>query len=301
MAISDNLRGALYMNLSMFAFTVNDTFVKAVTQTLPLYQTIALRGLFAVLALLLVAKATGALTFSLPRPATRLIGLRTLAELAATILFLTALMHMPLANLSAVMQAAPLAVTLGAAIWFKDKIGWRRMTAIVIGFVGVMIIIRPGTDGFDVWSVLGLASVAAVVVRDLSVRGLPRDVPSIMVALAAGVAVMLMGLVGILFQGWQPVSLLSLAQVAGAGGMLTIGYICAVTAMRVGDVGFVALFRYTSLMWAILLGWIAFGSLPDVWAVVGALIVVATGIYTLLRERKRRQEAATTAVAIARP
>ncbi|HCY99448.1 MAG: hypothetical protein A3D16_19305 [Rhodobacterales bacterium RIFCSPHIGHO2_02_FULL_62_130] len=295
MAISDNLRGALYMNLSMFAFTVNDTFMKAVTQTLPLYQTIALRGLIAVLGLLLVARLTRSFTLALPRQAFGLIALRSMADVAATILFLTALMHMPLANLSAVMQATPLAVTLGAALYYKDKVGWRRMTAILIGFAGVMIILRPGSDGFDVWSVMGLASVLAVVVRDLAVRPLPRDVPSIMVALGAGVAVTLMGLVGVLFQGWHPVSPLHFAQIIGAGVMLTIGYICAVTAMRVGDVGFVAPFRYMSLMWAILLGWVAFGSLPDLWAVVGALIVVATGIYTLWRERKRRLESTAKA------
>lgn len=288
MAISDNLRGALYMNLSMFAFTVNDTFMKAVTQTLPLYQTIALRGLIAVVGLLLVARFTGGFTLNISARDAKLITLRSLADVAATILFLSALMHMPLANLSAVMQAIPLAVTLGAAMFYGDKIGWRRMTAIVIGFIGVMIIIRPGTAGFSIWSVMGLGSVLTVVIRDLSVRPLDRAVPSIMVALGAGVAVTAMGLVGAGIQGWQPINLLQSAQVAGAGVMLPIGYICAVSAMRVGDVGFIAPFRYMSLMWAILLGWLAFSNLPDLYAVIGASIVVATGVYTLMRERKLR-------------
>lgn len=288
MAISDNLRGALYMNLSMFAFTVNDTFMKAVTQTLPLYQTIALRGLIAVVGLLLVARFTGGFTLNISARDAKLITLRSLADVAATILFLSALMHMPLANLSAVMQAIPLAVTLGAAMFYGDKIGWRRMTAIVIGFIGVMIIIRPGTAGFSIWSVMGLGSVLTVVIRDLSVRPLDRAVPSIMVALGAGVAVTAMGLVGAAIQGWQPINLLQSAQVAGAGVMLPIGYICAVSAMRVGDVGFIAPFRYMSLMWAILLGWLAFSNLPDLYAVIGASIVVATGVYTLMRERKLR-------------
>lgn len=295
MTLSDNLRGALYMNLSMFAFTVNDAFMKSVTHDLPLFQTIALRGTVAVLCLLTVARITGGFTLAIPAPALRIIALRSLADVAATILFLSALMHMPLANLSAVMQAIPLAVTLGAVLYYKDAIGWRRMTAILVGFLGVMIIIRPGTDGFDIWSVMGLASVLAVVVRDLAVRPLPRDVPSIMVALGAGVAVTLMGFVGVAFGGWQAPTGTHFLQMGGAGVMLTIGYICAVTAMRVGDVGFVAPFRYMSLMWAILLGWIAFGSLPDFWAVIGALIVVATGIYTLLRERKRRRDVSSPA------
>ena len=129
MALSDNLRGALYMNLSMFAFTVNDSFMKAVTHDLPLYQTITLRGGIAVALLLILAAATGGLA-SPQAPRDRwVILMRSLADVVATILFLSALMHMPLANLSAVMQAIPLAVTLGAALVYKDKIGWRRMAA----------------------------------------------------------------------------------------------------------------------------------------------------------------------------
>lgn len=291
MAISDNLRGALYMSLSMFSFTVNDTFMKAVTQTLPLFQTIALRGIIALIGLTLIAWATGQLRFDMSRRDAKLISLRSAADVIATILFLTALQHMQLANLSAIIQAMPLAVTLGAALWFKDQIGWRRMTAILIGFVGVVIIISPGSEGFDGWSLLGLGSVLAIVVRDLSVRPLSREVPSIMVALGAGAAVFAMGLFGSAFQGWQPVTAVQGVQIGGAGVMLTLGYLSSVTAMRVGDIGFVAPFRYSSLLWAILLGWVFFANLPPLHAVIGAAIVVATGIYTLLRERKLRQQA----------
>ena len=286
MAISDNLRGTLYMNLSMFAFTANDTIVKVVTSTVPLYQTIALRGAVAVLGLLIVAAMTRSFTLAIPPRDRWLIGLRSLADVAATIFFLSALMQMPIANLSAVMQATPLAVTLGAALYFKDKVGWRRMAAIFIGFMGVMLIIRPGSDGFDFWAIMGLCAVVAVVVRNLAVRPLGNAVPSMMVALGAGVAVMLMGAIGAAFQGWNAISLREAALIGSAGIMLIIGYICAVTAMRVGDVGVVAPFRYTSLLWAIVLGWVAFGTLPDHYAVIGSGIVVATGLYTLLRERK---------------
>jgi drug/metabolite transporter (DMT)-like permease len=245
--------------------------------------------------LLIVAAATGGLHIPSATQDRWVIFWRSMADVAATILFLSALMHMPLANLSAVMQAIPLAVTLCAALVFKDRIGWRRMTAILIGFAGVMIIIRPGTAGFDVWSVVGLGSVLAVVVRDLAVRGLTSAVPSIIVALGAAVAVTAMGMIGVVFQGWQTPTLVQLVLIFGAGTMLPVGYICSVTAMRVGDVGFVAPFRYTSLLWAIVLGWVAFAQLPDMYALIGASIVVATGIYTLLRERKLRLEQAAVA------
>ena len=296
MQISDNLRGTAYMCLSMMAFTVNDTFMKAVTQSLPLFQTIALRGLLAMAGLAVIAASTGAFRQSLTRSDLKLVGIRSLADVFATVFFLVALLHMPLANLSAILQAMPLAVTLGASLIYGDRIGWRRMTAILVGFVGVLIIIRPGTAGFDRYALLGVASVICVVARDLSVRPMKGHVPSVIVALGAAVAVAARGLIGTVWGGWQAVSLTQGLQILGAGSFLIVGYLCAVTAMRSGDIGVVAPFRYTSLLWAILLGWVAFGALPDFWTVIGSAIVVCAGIFTLLRERalKRAEIRAAT-------
>ena len=291
MQISDNLRGTAYMCLSMMAFTVNDTFMKAVTQSLPLFQTIALRGLLAMAGLALIAVSTGAFRQSLTRSDLKLVGIRSLADVFATVFFLVALLHMPLANLSAILQAMPLAVTLGAALIYGDKVGWRRMTAILVGFVGVLIIIRPGTAGFDRYALLGVASVICVVARDLAVRPMKGHVPSVIVALGAAVAVTAMGMIGTVWGGWQAVSLTQGLQILGAGSFLIVGYLCAVTAMRSGDIGVVAPFRYTSLLWAILLGWVAFGALPDFWTVIGSAIVVCAGIFTLLRERALKRAA----------
>ncbi|TAG15017.1 MAG: EamA/RhaT family transporter, partial [Rhodobacterales bacterium] len=184
------------MCASMAAFTINDTFMKSVTLTLPLYQTIGLRGLIAVVGLGLLVVATRAWRVKLNQRDGWLILVRSLADVAATILFLEALLRMPLANLSAILQALPLLITLAAALVYGDRIGWRRMTAILVGLIGVLLIIRPGTEGFDRWSLLGLASVACVVVRDLSVRPLQGQVPSALVALGAAVAVTFMGWIG---------------------------------------------------------------------------------------------------------
>ena len=288
MPLSDNRRGILLMCASMAAFTINDTFVKSVTQTLPLFQTIGLRGMIAVIGLTLLALATGAFRFRPNRRDGWLILLRSLADVAATILFLEALLRMPLANLSAILQALPLLITLAAALVYGDKIGWRRMTAILVGLIGVLIIIRPGTEGFDRWSLLGLASVACVVVRDLSVRPLRGQIPSTLVALGAAVAVTLMGWIGTVFQGWDPVAPAEAGKVLGAGLFLIVGYLTSVAAMRHGDIGLVAPFRYTSLLWAIVLGLVVFGDLPDVWTLVGATIVVGAGLFTLWRERQLR-------------
>lgn len=290
--MTENLRGILLMCASMAAFTINDTFMKSVTQTLPLFQTIGLRGLIAIVGLTILALATGGFGFRPSRRDAGFILLRSLADVAATVTFLTALLHMPLANLSAILQALPLLITLGAALVYGDKIGWRRMTAILVGLIGVLIIIRPGTEGFDRWSILGVASVACVVVRDLSVRPLQGQVPSTVVALGAAVAVTLMGWTGTLFQGWQDPTGSEALRTLGAGLFLIVGYLTSVAAMRHGDIGLVAPFRYTSLLWAITLGFLVFGNLPDFWTLVGASIVIAAGLFTLWRERQLRRRKA---------
>ncbi len=307
MAISDNLRGVGYMCLSMLAFTVNDSFMKSITAEVPLFQVVFLRGILACLGLIAVGLATGVFQQALAAGDKRLITIRSLADVLATITFLVALQHMPLANLSAIMQALPLVLTLVAAMVFGDRIGWRRLSAILVGFVGVMIIIRPGTDAFTIWSVLGVLSVVCVVLRDLSVRKLGAHVPSVVVALGAAVCVTLMGLafsllpvqaVGLDLQGlsgWTALTAGQSARIFGAAGFVIVGYLCAVTAMRWGDMGVVAPFRYTSLLWAVILGFVVFGDLPDGYTLVGAAIVVASGIYTLLRERKLRRAAAAVA------
>lgn len=287
--LSENLRGILMMCASMAAFTINDTFMKSVTQTLPLFQTIGLRGLIAVIGLALLCLATGAFRFRPSRRDGGLILLRSVADMAATIFFLEALLRMPLANLSALLQSLPLLITLGAAIVYGDRIGWRRLTAILIGLVGVLVIIRPGTEGFDRWSLLGLASVACVVVRDLSVRPLQGQVPSTLVALGAAVAVTLMGWGGTVLQGWQGPDAWEAVRVVCAGLFLIVGYLTSVSAMRHGDIGLVAPFRYTSLLWAIVLGFVVFGDLPDGWTLAGAAIVVGAGLFTLWRERQTRR------------
>jgi drug/metabolite transporter (DMT)-like permease len=286
MPLSDNLRGALFMCAAMAAFTINDTFMKQITQAAPLFQAIAMRGAFTVIALALLVIVMGRGQFFVgPRDA-RIIGLRTVAEVGATFTFLAALKHMHLGTLTAIFQSLPLAVTLAAALVFGDRIGWRRLTAIGVGFLGVLIIIRPGTTAFDGWSLLVLVSVATVVVRDLATRQLSPDVPSVTVAfwtatvvtLAAGAIAVWQGLILPPFQTAIMVPL--------AAAFVVVGYLCSIRAMRVGDVGFVAPYRYTALVWAGGLGWVAFGEIPDFWTWVGAGIVVATGLFTMLRERR---------------
>jgi len=294
MPMSDNLRGALYMNVAMAAFTVNDSLMKAATSTLemPLWQAIATRGLLTLLPLIVIGHLTGGIKLRLPRRDVVVIGLRSVGEVASTLTFLAALVHMPLANLSAIMQSLPLAVTLAAWLFFREPVGWRRLTAICVGFFGVMLIVRPGPEGFDHWSVLGLISVAFVVLRDLATRQVSSAVPSSTVAVVASASVTATALVLSLAEGWIMPSLSQLALLAGAATALVVGYNYVVMVMRVGELGFVAPFRYTSLVWALVLGWLVFGTFPDALTLCGAALVVGSGIFTLWREHRMRKLAA---------
>ena len=295
-ALSDNARGVIFMNVAMAAFTLNDAMMKLATVEVPLMQAIALRGGAAAAVLSLLAVATGALRVPLARRDRAILALRTAAEVAATLTFLAALLHLPLANLSAILQSLPLAVTLAAALVLREPVGRRRLAAIAAGFAGVLLIVRPGTAGFDGWSVLGLVSVAFVVVRDLSTRRFSAMVPSATVALTAAVAVALTGLAGMgLEGGWQPMSGRDALRIGGAAAALVFGYLLIVKAMRTGAVAVVAPFRYVALLWAIILGWLLFGTLPDGLTWIGAGLIVSSGLYTLWREARLRRVVAAAA------
>lgn len=280
------------MTAAMVAFTVNDTCMKAVTTDFPVFEAMALRGGLTLTALALIGLATGSLRF--PRqPADRLwLALRTVGEVVSTFTFLIALKHMQIANLSAILQCLPLAVTLTAALVFGEKVGWRRSVAILIGFVGVMLIVRPGTDGFDRWSVLGLVSVAFVVLRDLSTRRISHEVPSATVAFLASSSVAVAAALTLPFSEVAVPSTDQLLTIAAAATCLIGGYLTVVMAMRTGEISIVAPFRYASLVAAILLGWAVFHQFPDRLTLVGSAIVVATGVYTFYRERKLARAAA---------
>ncbi len=170
-ASSDNMRGAGFMVAAMAGFVVNDALMKIALVDVPLFQAIFLRGVVATALIGLLAWRRGALRR--PAPADmRVLGVRSFAEIGSTICYLTALMHMPIANATAILQAMPLAVTLAAAVFLREPVGWRRWSAILVGFAGVLLIVRPGTEGFDVNALWALAGVCFMTLRDLSTRRL---------------------------------------------------------------------------------------------------------------------------------
>lgn len=286
--MSPNMQGALLMMGSMAAFTLNDTSIKAIGGALPLFQIVTLRGILTSILVFLLARHLGALRFRLPARDWGLIALRCASEVGATVFFLTALMRMPLANVTAVLQVLPLTVTLGAALFFREPVGWRRALAIAVGFLGMLLIVRPGPDGFSLASLYALAAVACVTARDLSTRRMSAEVPSLTVTLSAALSVTVFSAAATVGEGWQPLDARLAGLIVAASVLILFGYLLSVRVMRVGEVSFIAPFRYTGLIWALLLGWVVFGDWPDPVTMAGAGIVVATGLFTLYRERALR-------------
>ncbi len=283
--MSPNVKGALLMMGSMAGFTINDTLIKLAGEQVPLFQMVAMRGALATVLVYLLARHLGALHLNFPRHDKWLIAARCLAELSATFFFLTALLHMPLANVTAVLQALPLTVTLGAVLFFREKIGWRRIVAIGLGFTGMLLIVRPGPEGFSIYAIYALIAVLSVTVRDLITRRMSVHVPSLTVTLATSVTITVSAGIASATTGWQPVPFDAGVMIACAAVFVLIGYLCSVMVMREGDVGFIAPFRYSSLLWALALGWVVFGDWPDAVTMAGAVLVVGAGLFTLFRER----------------
>jgi S-adenosylmethionine uptake transporter len=284
--MSPNLIGALFMMGSMAAFTLNDTMTKTTGGDVPLFQLLFLRGLVSISLILVLWGRLGPMHLRLSRRDWKLVGIRSASEVAASFFFVTALFNMPLANLSAILQSLPLTVTLGAALFYREQVGWKRLSAILVGFMGVMLIVKPGTAGFDIWSVYALVAVLCVTVRDLSTRRLSREVPSMTVTLGAVLSVTAFSAFAQLATPWEPVSYEHWKAIIAAAAFVLVGYYLSVQTMRVGDVSFIAPFRYTGLIWALILGWFVFGDWPLPSTLIGAAIVAATGLFTLYRERK---------------
>ena len=282
---SENIKGAIYMCLSMAGFVLNDAVIKYASADIGMYQSIFVRGCFAVIIIGIACIYNGAFKIIPNRLDHKLIIWRTLAEIFATITFLTALFYLPIANITALLQALPLTVTLAASWFLGEKIGWRRGVAILIGFIGVLLIIQPGTDEFNVYSILGIFCVIFVTIRDLVVRKFSAKISTLYVAFITAAAIALVGgFLTFAYEGWIPMKLNEVILLFIASALIFVGYFFAISAMRSGQVGFVSPFRYTIMIWAIILGYLIWGDIPNNLTLLGISIVIGMGIFTFWRE-----------------
>ena len=276
---------------AMALFTFNDPIVKFVGQSLPIVEVILLRGAFTVVLIgAMIIFTAGLSSFSkLNRP---IIWGRALCEVGATYCFLTGLLHVELANAAAILSALPLAVTIGSVIFLNEKVGWRRWSAIAVGFIGVLLIVRPGLEAFNIYSLNILGAVVFAAARDLVTKQAPKDISSVSLTFATAAAITTSGAFATyFFAEYQPPTNTEWGWLFASALLLSVAYFFIVSAMRVGEVAIVAPFRYTNLLWAIALGIIIFGDKLDWMTLLGSAIVTATGIYTLYRERVRIQAA----------
>ncbi|TVS03789.1 MAG: DMT family transporter [Rhodobacteraceae bacterium] len=285
--MSENLRGAMLMALAMAGFSLEDMFIKLLADALPVGQILVLLGVVGALVFGLIAHRKGQPLVT-PLLLTRAVIIRNLSEMIGTIGFVLGFVLASLATATAILQSAPLLVTLGAVLFLGEKVGWRRWSAIAVGFLGVLLIVRPGMAGFEPASLLALIGVFGLAGRDLATRAIPREVSSYQLSSWAFAIIVPAGLFLMLVMGEAPVapSPIEWATLAVAMGVGVIAYYALVASMRLGELSFVTPFRYTRMLFALIVAVLVFGERPDALTLIGSAIIVAAGLFSLWRETR---------------
>ena len=283
-----NLKGIVAMSAAMASFACGDTLMKIVSAALPTSELLFIRGLCVTTASIAAALAMGAFT-ELRAAMSGAMALRAGGDVAGGWLFQSGLARMAYPDLMAITQLNPLTITAASALFLGEKVGWRRWSATLVGLVGVLVIIRPGSSAFNWWALAGVASVLAATVRDLATRRVDRRVPPILIMTLSAGAVTVASLSVAPFVVWSWPAWSTLAMLVGAAIFSLIGQLCVIMAMRTGEVSAVAPFRYTIIVFAILSGILVFDHVPDGPTLIGIVIVAAAGLYTFFREQKLRR------------
>lgn len=277
----------LLMACAMLAFIVNDAIIKSVSRDLPSGQLIGTRGVFASLLLLALwrfapqlkgAPGSAAAGATLAQLVERPVLVRALFDAIATLLYLTALFHMPLANVTAINMMTPLVIALMVALAFGEPLPPSRWLAIGVGFVGTLLLVQPKAADWNAWSLFAVASTVFHALRDLATRRIRAGVPSLLLTLSTALAVLVFALGLIPFQGLAPMTVGHAAALAAAAVFLALGYFLLIASMRAGDITAIAPFRYSGLLFALLLGYLFFGELPNALAWAGIVLLFFAGL-----------------------
>lgn len=273
------------MVCAMGSFVCNDTIVKVVGPSLPTGELIMLRGIISLLIITAICHHQGVLP-DLPKLANKPVILRNTFDLISTVAFVTALMHMPIANLTAVMQAVPLAVTLLSMAFLGERVVGQRIVAVVLGFIGVLLIVKPSVTNANLYEGLALIIVFCVASRDLVTRRIPARIPTFLVALGNAGFVTVGGTGLALVQGLQWPEPWQMGLLALAACFLSSGYLLMVATLRLGELSVTAPFRYSIMVFAIVSGILVFNQFPDLLATLGMALIVGTGLFAARREAK---------------
>lgn len=283
-----NRVGILWMVLAMTAFIANDAMIKAIGARLPAAQIIVVRGVMAISLICLVAWRMGALPRirDVVRP---WVILRAVCEGLGTFLYLAALFRLPLGNVTAINQSSPLFIAVLAMIFLKERVDAGRWVAISLGFAGVLAVIQPRLDGFNLYAWMTLLATLIYACRDLLTRKVPAATPSILVTLTTAAVVWLMACGVLAVEGWTPMQARDVGLLGIAAVFLSTGYYASIAAMRQGEMSVVAPFRYVGLFWAVLIGWVVWGDLPNAWGWCGIALLIAAGVYMIRQQRTPRR------------
>lgn len=283
---AQNRRGIIAMMAAMTLFCCNDALMKLAREVFPAGQALALRTIFAMVASLALVVFMSDWR-KLPLGLRPVVLARAGFEALCALTFIWALGLLPLANITAIVMASPLLIVLLAVLLRIESVGWRRALALTVGFIGVLIVMRPSADGFSAAALVALAGAGFVAIRDLTTRFISSDVPSTVVSLTATVVVGLLGVGMSALETWQSPWRIELAYLAGAALLVTAGSFSIISAFRNTDVGVVAGYRYSVVPIAVLIGWLVWGETPDKIAYAGIALIVGSGLYTLHRQRVR--------------
>ncbi len=283
---SHPLRAGLFMVAALACFVLNDTCIKFIGTSLPLGEIITLRGVLSVALIAAVCRYQGVLQ-SAAHVFMPSVLVRSCLDVLSTLLFLISLLHMPIANLTSITQTVPLAVTLLSVVFLKEKVGWRRALAILAGFLGVCLIVKPTPQNFTIYESIALGMVVLLAFRDLMTKRIPSHVPTLVVALANAFFVTLGGIALVLFQGFPRPELWQVGLLTASAVLLSGGYLLIVITLRMGDLSATAPFRYFNILITIVIGVVLFGEYPDGWSYIGMLLVIVAGLYAAHREARR--------------
>ena len=289
MTEANNRRGVIAMSVGMASFVLNDSLVKYVSDSLPPSQLIFLRGLLAVLGLALLCVYMG--TFKNPGNAfsalrDRWVFIRSCLDGLASLVYLTAMFHMPLANATAINMATPLLIALLSGLLLGVRVSLGNWLIIATGFAGVLLVVQPQAEGFNAWAWVALCGTCLHAMRDMCVRFIPHQVPSNAIATGTALTATVMAGIWSLWIDWVAVSPLHWLMMAAASVFLSSGYFCLILATRMADMSVIAPFRYMGLLTAVVAGFVIGGDVPNGMAWWGMLLLVGAGLLMLRLNRQ---------------
>jgi len=274
------------MTLSMGGFAIEDVFLKILSERIPVSQILIYVGSLAVFSLGILSKIKKIPILRYDVYSNRLFVIRAISDMIGAILMVTAISLMPLSTVSSILQTLPLLITFGAVLIFREKVGWRRWSAVFIGFVGVILILKPGLGDFQISSFVALLAVSFLALRDLVTRKINKDIHSITIALYAFILTVVGGIISIpLFGQFVTLTLTQWFVVIAITLFGVFSYLMLVLATRSGDISVISPFRYTRLVFALILAILILNERPDILTLLGAAIIVASGYYTIRREK----------------